>query len=130
MKKILFLSILSLFLLTGCGNSNTITCTGTQEEDGIKVKSEIKAGIKDNKITNVTAKMEFDDSKTASTMCGIFNLANSMAENDEDKFDYDCKDKTITFKNYLKLLSSEQDKQEFTKDEFIKIMEEAKLTCK
>ena len=130
MKKILFLSILSLFLLTGCGKSDTITCTGTQDEDTIKVKSEIKAEIKDNKVTNVTAKMEFDDSKAASTMCGIFNLANSMAENDEDKFDYDCKDKTITFKNYLKLLSSEQDKQEFTKDEFIKIMEEAKLTCK
>lgn len=130
MKKILFLSILSLFLLIGCGKSNTITCTGTQDEDGIKVKSEIKAEIKDNKVTNVTAKMEFDDSKTASTMCGIFNLANSMAEKDEDKFDYDCKDKTITFKNYLKLLSSEKDKQEFTKDEFIKIMEEEKLTCK
>ncbi len=130
MKKILFLSILSLFLLTGCGKSNTITCTGTQDEDSIKVKSEIKAEIKDNKVTNVTAKMEFDDSKTASTMCGIFNLANSMAEKDEDKFDYDCKDKTITFKNYLKLLSSEKDKQEFTKDEFIKIMEEEKLTCK
>lgn len=130
MKKILFLSILSLFLLTGCGKSNTITCTGTQDEDSIKVKSEIKVEIKDNKVTNVTAKMEFDDSKTASTMCGIFNLANSMAEKDEDKFDYDCKDKTITFKNYLKLLSSEKDKQEFTKDEFIKIMEEEKLTCK
>ena len=130
MKKILFLSILSLFLLTGCGKSNTITCTGTQDEDGIKVKSEIKAEIKDNKVTNVTAKMEFDDSKTASTMCGIFNFANSMAEKDEDKFDYDCKDKTIIFKNYLKLLSSEKDKQEFTKEEFVKIMEEEKLTCK
>lgn len=130
MKKILFLSILSLFLLTGCGKSNTITCTGTKDEDSIKVKSEIKAEIKDNKVTNVTAKMEFDDSKTASTMCGIFNLANSMAEKDEDKFDYDCKDKTIIFKNYLKLLSSEKDKQEFTKEEFVKIMEEEKLTCK
>ena len=78
MKKILFLSILSLFLLTGCGKSNTITCTGTQDEDSIKVKSEIKAEIKDNKVTKIPVfnKSEvFDVTGAGDTVTAVYTLA-------------------------------------------------------
>lgn len=126
MKK--FLSILFLFLsvvtISGCKNKNVITCTGSVEEDGNTYSIKVTAEVKDNKIKEAEAVMSFGDETTANTMCGMLALANGFSE--EEQIDYKCDDKKITFSNYLQML----EKDEYTKDEFIKEAEENDLTCK
>ena len=64
MKKfnLIALSLSAMFLLTGCGK--TLTCTRTEDQDGIEVEQEWKVKYNsDDEITkvNLTAKMELTD---------------------------------------------------------------------
>ena len=91
MKKIMFLLMVSVLLLTGCGkssNKNQVVCTGTTNEGGYNVDMKVIADFKDEKITNVSAEMKLDDEDTASQVCAMFSLINSMAEKEEDKIPY------------------------------------------
>lgn len=127
MKKLFGLSLISLLVLTGCGSSNSLTCTGSAEENGQKVEMELKADFdKDDKLESVKATMTFDDEETAKQMCSLFELANGAAEDDQ-KIDYECSGKKVTIKGYEKMLEMEGT----TKEEFKKEMEsEEDVTCK
>lgn len=65
MKKTLVLGIGALLLFTGCG-SNKVVCTQTTEEDGKKMKLQVTANMKDNKVSTVDATIKFEDDTTAS----------------------------------------------------------------
>lgn len=132
MRKFAFLFVVGLFLLSGCGSKgNQVVCTGTQEEDGQKVEMKVVADLKDDKVSAVSATMKLDSEEMAQTLCGFLGLANSMAESDSDKIDYDCDGKEIRIKNFDAMESSEDDKMVgLTKADFIKAMEEEELKCK
>lgn len=132
MKKFAFLFVVGLFLLSGCGsNKNKVVCTGTQEEDGQKVEMKVEANLKDDKVSSVSAIMKLDNEDMAKTICGFLGLANSMAENESEKIDYDCNGTEIKIKNYDAMESSEEDKiVGLSKADFIKAMEEEELKCK
>lgn len=128
MKKLVFVLGLCL-LLSGCGN-NKVVCSGSVDEQGLKVKLEVSAALKDDKVNEVSASMTFDDEKAAKQYCGLMELANSFAEDDSKKIDFECSDKSIEFKDYTKLMDSDEKIKEMTKDQFIEVMEAEKLTCK
>lgn len=131
MKKVAILFVVGLFLVSGCGKKNQVTCTATQEENGQKYTMTITADMKDDKVSSVSAKMAFDSEDTAKSFCGILGLVNSMAEDEDSKVNYDCGKKSITIKNYEKLAESEgEEVKGLTKEEFIKGLEEEKFTCK
>lgn len=127
MKKVLGLSLISLLVLTGCEKS--VVCTGTLEEDGINANIEVKGILENDKISKAPATMTFSDETASQSVCGMLALVNSFATESE-KVNYECNGKTVKLDNYLQMASEEEKKDSYTKDEFIKLMEEQKLTCK
>ena len=131
MKKFAILFVVGLFLVSGCGKKNQVTCTAAQEEEGQKYTMTLTADIKDDKVSGVSAKMDFDNEDTAKSFCGILGLVNSMAEDENSKVNYDCGKKSITIKNYENLAESEgEEVTNISKEEFIKELEEEGFTCK
>lgn len=128
MKKLFTFALLglSMVMLTGCGK-NQITCTGSEEQDGQKIELKVTATPKDGKVTEAEATMTFENEDTAKQMCALFEMANGFAE-DRKKIDIKCDGKSLTVGNYLQMQDNE--KTEYTEDEFIKLMEDEKLTCK
>ena len=127
MKKVLGLSLISLLVLTGCEKS--VVCKGTVEEDNAKASIEVKGILENDKISKASATMSFSDETSAQSTCGMLALVNSFAE-DSEKITYECNGKTIKLDNYLQMASEDEKKDSYTKDEFIKLMEEQELTCK
>ena len=128
MKKILGLSLVSLFVLTGCGEK-TVLCTGTQEENGVSATFEVKGILENDKISKAPTTIKTNDETSTQTVCGMLAIINSFAD-DSEKITYECSGKTIKIDNYLQMASSDEKKDSYTKDEFIKLMEEQDLTCK
>lgn len=124
MKKgiIAFAAVVVLGCITGCGkNKNQVVCTGKATEDGQTYEAKIVANLKDGKVKDGYMEMKFSDKKTAETMCGFMNLANSMAEKDSDKIDFTCKGKVLKINSLDTLSSNEDDKiVGLTREEFIK----------
>ncbi|MDO4963046.1 MAG: hypothetical protein Q4E75_03000 [bacterium] len=133
MKKFACLLCISLFLLTGCGSkkSNEVVCSGSIEEDDVKLGMAVTAKLKDGKVSNASVKMTFDDEDTAKEYCDLFNLANSYSEENE-KISFNCSSKEIEFDDYASILSNDDDDDiiGMTKDDFVKYMIEQDLTCK
>ena len=132
MKKGILLGLASLFVLTGCGNK--VVCTGKMDEAGVKAEVKITATFKSDKVSKIAADMTFDDEKTAKSYCSLFDLANSFAEKEEDKISYECKGKTISFKDYSKMVDEDDDENKvigMKKADFIKEMEKTDgVKCK
>lgn len=128
MKKVMVLGLASLFILTGCG-SKKVVCSGTTTEDGQKIKMKVTGSLKKDKIDKISAEMKFSDKDTAKQMCGLLELANSFAKDDE-KIEYKCDGKTLKIEDYAKFSEDEDSLVGKSKKEFIKAMEEQELTCK
>ena len=62
MKKILLL-ITFLFIFTGCGNTQTLTCTASGENDDIKTDSTLVIKVNEDKVSSMkfTVDMIFPD---------------------------------------------------------------------
>lgn len=65
MKKLscLFICAFFAFILTGCGNTSTLTCTKTSTEDGMETKENIKVTFEKDKPSKaeMSMDMKFDD---------------------------------------------------------------------
>ena len=132
MKKGILLGLASLFILTGCGG-NKVVCTGKMDEAGMKAEVKVTATLKSDKVSNIAADMTFDDESTAKSYCSLFELANSFAEKEEDKISFECKGKTISFKDYSKMVDDDEDTKiiGMSKADFIKEMEKTDgVKCK
>ena len=131
MKKLVFVLGLGLFLMTGCGKKE-LTCTGTVDEEGVKVNMEVTAKFKDDKVNEVSAVMSFDDEEMTKQYCSLFELANSFEEDATKKIEYTCKEKSIEFKNYAQVVETDSDTKitNITEEEFKKEMENLELSCK
>lgn len=134
MKKVAFVLVAGLLIFTGCGNkdNNKIVCSGTREEEGQEIKLEVTATLKDKKIDKVSASMEFDKEESATAMCSIFTFANQLATDEKDKIDFKCDGSKIIFNDYTSMIADDDDLQivGLSKDDFIKVMENEKLSCK
>lgn len=124
MKKVVVLGLTSLFLLTGCGSK--VVCKGETKQSGQKVSAKYTATLKSKKVDKVKVTMKFSDKKSAEDYCGLMELAKAFA-GDSAKLDFKCKGKTIEFSDYTQMSSEIKG---MSKDDFIKSMEEAGLTCK
>ena len=135
MKKFLVLMFVSMFLVCGCGKSkDEVVCTGKVNEDGYEVEMKLIAKLKNDKVSSLSASMTFADESTANTFCGYLGMANSFAESEDQKIDYECSGKTLTIKDYTKLESDgDSEFMGLTRDEFIKKASESEdgtVTCK
>lgn len=128
--KIIFALVISSILLCGCESSkNKVVCVGKVVDDGYEMTMRITAKLKDDKVTNATATMTFNDEDTAQAVCGFLNIQTSTNEVDT----YECKGNKITIKDFSKVKeTSENDKIiGITKEEFInKMTEDEGVTCK
>lgn len=137
MKKFGAFLFVSTLLLTGCGksNANKVTCTATVEEDGKKVTTEVIADLKDNKVSDVSAKMTFEDEESAKETCSMLAFVSALGQDEGKKLDYKCDGKTISINNYDELSDDGDKVTGLTKDEFIDSMKksaasENDVTCK
>ena len=156
MKKGLLIGLACLLFLTGCGDKesakdnnakkessktkekasagNYVTCTGKLDDAGVTATLEIKAKISADVVKDASVSMIFEDEKTAKQYCSIFELANTLAEDDADKVDFSCSGKKLTFNSYADFASAEDDDEDIiglTKADFIKEMESSEgVTCK
>lgn len=130
MKKYLFLMIIGLFLLAGCGsNKNEVVCKGNEKENNTTVSVKTVGKLQNDKINSVSATMTFEDKKTAESYCSLFKLVNSFSEDME--IDVKCSGKTVEIRDYEKILeSSETVVKGLTKAEFKEIMQNQGLICK
>ena len=131
MKKFAVLFVVGLFLVSGCGKKNQVTCTGTHEESGQKYSMTVTADIKDDKVSSVSAKLAFDNEDYAKSFCAMLGLTNSFAEEGDSKIEYTCDKKSITIKNFEAI--SESDGEPIiglAKEEFIKGLQGEEFTCK
>ncbi len=133
MKKyflVVFCALL-LFVVTGCGSKNPVTCSGSMTEGGTEVKAEIVADFDENdKLTGVTITEDLGDKEKADQMCALFKSFMTA----DSGMDISCSGSKVTIKGYEKMADDEEDKLlGMTKEEFKKAMEEeeeGKVTCK
>ena len=61
MKKIVLTLLLTIFITSGCGNTQKLTCTASNTNDDIKSSSEIAVKIKDDRVVDMkfTVDMKF-----------------------------------------------------------------------
>ena len=134
MKKLSLISLAALLLfVTGCGGSkNSVTCTASEESDGIKMTAEIVAEFDDNdKLTDATIEYDLGDSTVAEQYCSFFKLM----EDSEKGVSVKCSGTKITVNGYAQIEDAEEEESVIgmTKDEFIKKVEsteDGSYTCK
>ena len=121
-----------LFVVTGCGK-NQITCTGTAEEEGVKLDAKVVGTFdKNNKLTDAVVEYELNDEKTAETYCSFIK----MMEDKDKGITVECKGKKITVTGYANITDEDDSNDEAllgkSKEEFKKFLEEndeVKMTC-
>ncbi len=83
--KMLFLSLLLVILITGCGDAKEqkLVCTTTEDEDGLKIEEVISMTYKNDKLTHMT--MEVNTTITDSDVQENWEqYKQSMNENSEE----------------------------------------------
>ena len=77
--KLFGILAVSVLFITGCGNSEkTLTCTMSEEDDGLSMEQTVDLGFSDDKVTNV--KMSIDTKITDSTYQENWDMFVSMME--------------------------------------------------
>ncbi len=136
----LLTSVLCLLLLTSCGikNNNKVVCSSVETQGDIKMTTEIVATIKDENVKSLTATVTFDSLEDAELYSEILSRINSSLL-DNDKLNISVNGKQIVIGNYEKMIEQDADEVEGiravkiideSKDDFIKIMNEQKYSCK
>lgn len=85
--KLLFLGIIVTLLVTGCTSEKTLTCTNSEEADGIKMEQEIVMKFKGNKIDYV--KMTVDSKATSEVIKDNWDVFSSTMDSQYSKKDID-----------------------------------------
>ncbi len=77
--KLFGILAVSVLFITGCGNSEkTLTCTMSEEDDGLSMEQTVDLSFSDDKVTNV--KMSIDTKITDSTYQENWDMFVSMME--------------------------------------------------
>ena len=131
MKKYLLVVFCALLVLvvTGCGNKNQVTCTGSMTDSGMNIKAELVADFDDNdKLTDATVVYDLGDSNTATQWCALFQ----MMQDESKGIKVSCSGSKITIKGYAKMDADDEEETMVgkTKEEFKTAMEAEQFTCK
>ena len=130
MKKYLFITLMViLFMTTGCVK-NQIVCSGTSEEEGIKLTGTVTADLDSNdRVSDAVIVYEFENEENAKKYCSVFKVFEE--EDKEGVIKVSCSGNKITMKGFSKLISEYDDTLiGASKEDFIKAMEENEYTCK
>ena len=130
MKKslLVFVCACALALLTGCVK-NQVTCTGEQNQEGIKIRATVTAELDSNdKLTDAVIEYELDNNDAATQYCNIFKTL----ENTGKGVNVKCSGKKITVTGYANIETEDESESYVgaSKEDFIKAMENEGLTCK
>lgn len=120
MKKGMVLGLASLFILTGCGSKNKITCTQTMSEDGVKLTSKIIGYVDGNKIKSIDYEFDAGSKEMAQLICSMYDKAKCSGSTAKISGDDALDMAGITSDDLAKL----------TKAEFKKEMESGGYKCK
>ena len=126
MKKIIsFLSLIVFtIILTGCGKSNTVTCSADSKEYmGLDGKVEFKATFdKDDKFKSASVIVILNNAQLAKTTCGALKATNEGIK---------CSGKKIIFEDYSKFSGASLNLEGVTKTEFKERLNKSnKFECK
>lgn len=119
MKKKLFLLILGLFLLTGCGNK--VKCELVDKENNITTT--IVGKFKGGKLSSYERKTstKVDSSQEFEQVCKSAKLLSSVED-----YKVECEKRTVTITQKLKSDSNTK----YTKSEFMKMYKKLGYKCK
>ena len=77
--KLFGILAVSVLFITGCGNSEkTLTCTMSEEDDGLSMEQTVDLSFSDDKVTNI--KMSIDTKVTDSTYQDNWDMFASIME--------------------------------------------------
>lgn len=131
MKKyflVIFCALL-LFVVTGCGKKNQISCSRTVTESGITMNVEVIADVDDNDaITDASIVYDLGDETTANAFCSLMETSMDSSEGQS----INCSGTKITIKGLDNLDVDEESDQLIgkTRADFVKEAEEEGFTCK
>lgn len=124
MKKFsIIVLIFGLFLITGCGNGNKVTCKGTEQRENGLVNIKIVGTLKGDDIVRIDTTTTFENENDAKVYCDDLKTVNENVQSEELKTDYSCKGKSVTVKN-----DSVKDSG-MTKTVFVESMENNAFAC-
>ena len=131
MKKylLIFVCVLVLFVVTGCGKSE-LKCRGTMTQNGVEMKAEITAQFdSDDKLVDATIVEDLENKEKADQLCTLFKTY----LNPDEGIEVSCSGSKVTIKGYAKLVgSTEEGMTGRTKEEFKSAIKEStngKVTC-
>lgn len=150
MKKYCFTFIALLcftFLLTGCGSSNKMVCSGDFEDEGEKHgTTEITAEFEEGKVKKVSAEMIFDNNEYASQAYSMVELFIKLSEQEAaqkgveaPKLNARLDGKKVVIDDYAGFMDNSSSSEEssgvigMSKDEFKKFVADTydnQYTCK
>lgn len=84
--KLLVIAVVGLFCLTGCGEK-TLTCTNTEEDNGVSMVQEARMTFKDDKVTKV--RMSIEASATSDELREYWSSFISMMESQYEEVNED-----------------------------------------
>ena len=124
MKKRVLLGIVagvSLVTLSGCGNTQTLTCTQTQEDDGTTATQEMVVEFQNNEASkftmNINMKAENANAEDLKTAESILKSTFSTFEESGMDVDVSSDDTAVTAKvsaDFTKMTDEEKDEVGFT----------------
>ena len=86
--KLLAILAVSVLFITGCGNNErTLTCTNSEDSDGLTMDQEVTMTFKDDKVTYV--KMSIDNKATDDLIIENWDMFASMMESQFEETDSD-----------------------------------------
>ncbi len=105
---------ISLLLLTGCGNTKTLVCTQTQDENGMSMTTEMNVTFKNDEASEftMTADMEVED-----TYKDYMDQFKSIMEESFSSFKENGMDVTIDSKDTTVTATISANFDEMTEDE-------------
>ena len=129
MKKYLLVvfCVALLFIVTGCGNKNSVTCSGKMDGNEAEVIAEFDGN---DKLTTITATQDLGSKESADQYCTLYS---SMLPADSG-ISVSCSGSKVTIKGFEKMMDDEEDSMVgMTKEQFKQAMEadsEGQVTCK
>lgn len=127
---LLMIVAIMLLSLAGCGKDKIVATKSTSEENSMfgAYDEKIEVTFKKEKVDKIVWTMEFKDEETANSMSGLYQLASSELKDLEIK--QDGKNVVLTMGAESFASQSDMNKEDLTKDQIVKELEEQGYTVK
>ena len=123
MKKYIFLILLFVLILTGCGKQK-LKCTKEEKKNDTKIKYVLNAIVEIGRVTEAKAQIKFGNETDANNYCEMLNKTNTYSN--EKKIKYSCDNNIVEIDDYLDI---EEIAKNITRTKFIEKMEQEGYNC-